>query len=99
MVSAQLYGFLSWLWSSIEECLYKENVGVLRKILSKFKENPCFCFGHHSSKLSDSNILVNLTSRRTNLLEISVFKFGPLWTQKIHQSEALFLGSFWFVLV
>ena len=79
--------------------MYKENIGVLREMLSKFFQNPCFFLGHHSFKLSDSNFLVNYTSIRTNLLEISIFKFEPHWTKKISQSEALFFGSLWYVLV
>ena len=43
------------VWSSIEECLYKGNVGVLGEMLSKIFKNPRFSLGHHSSKLSDSN--------------------------------------------
>ena len=35
------------IWFSIEECLYKENVGVLREMLLKFFQNPCFCLGHN----------------------------------------------------
>ena len=42
-----------------EEFLYKGNVGVVGEMLSKFFQNPCFCFGHNSSKLSDSNLWVN----------------------------------------
>ena len=38
-----------------EEFLCKGNVGVLGEMLSKFFQNPCFCFGHCSSKLNDSN--------------------------------------------
>ena len=34
--------------------------------------------------------------RRTNIDEISVSRFGPHWTQKIRQSEALFSGQYWF---
>ena len=33
---------LSWLWFSIEECLYKGNVRVLGDILSNFFQNPRF---------------------------------------------------------
>ena len=40
-------GCLSWLWSIIEECLYKENVGVLGEMLSKIFQNPRFCLGHN----------------------------------------------------
>ena len=36
-----------WLWSSNKEFLYKENVGFLGEMLSKFFQNPCFCFGHN----------------------------------------------------
>ena len=39
--------------------MYKENVGVLGEMLSKIFQNPRFCLGHHSSKLSDSNFWVN----------------------------------------
>ena len=65
------------LWSSNEEFLYKENVGFLGEMLSKFSQNPCFCFGHHLSGFSDSNFWVNYTSRRKNLPKISVSKFEP----------------------
>ena len=51
--------FLSWLWSSIEECLYKGNVGALGEMLSKIFQNPHFFLGHHSSKLCDSNFWAN----------------------------------------
>ena len=27
--------------------MYKRNVGVLGKMLSKIFQNPCFCFGHN----------------------------------------------------
>ena len=37
-----------WLSSSIEECLYKENVGVLGEMmLNFFFKNPRFCLGHN----------------------------------------------------
>ena len=39
--------------------MYKGNVGFLEEMLSKFSLNPCFCFGHHTSGLSDSNLWVN----------------------------------------
>ena len=42
--------------------LYRENVGFWGRCCPYV-----FCFGHHSSKLSDSNFLVNYTSRKTNL--------------------------------
>ena len=38
---------IDWLWSSIEEFLYKENVGVLGEMLSNFFQNSCLCFGHN----------------------------------------------------
>ena len=38
---------IDWLWSSIEEFLSKENVGVLGEMLLNFFQNPCFCFGHN----------------------------------------------------
>ena len=38
---------IDWLWSSIEEFLSKENVGVLGEMLSNFFQNPCFCFSHN----------------------------------------------------
>ena len=97
LVALSYFWLFDWLWSSNEEFLYKENVGFLVEMLSKFSQNLYFCFGHniHSSKLSDSNLWVNYTSRRTNLSEISISIFGPHWTQKIHQSEALFSGQLW----
>ena len=30
-----------------KEFLYKGNVRVLGEMLSKFFQNPCFCFGHN----------------------------------------------------
>ena len=42
-----VYGYLSWLWSSIKECLYKENDEVLGELLSIFFQNPHFCLGHN----------------------------------------------------
>ena len=47
VISAQLYGCLSWLWSSIEEYLYKENIGVLGEMLSKNFQNPCYFFSYN----------------------------------------------------
>ena len=38
---------IDWLWSPIEEFLYKENVRVLGEMLSNFFQNPYFCFGHN----------------------------------------------------
>ena len=96
LVALSCFWLFDWLWSSNKEFLYKGNVGFLGEMLSKFSQNSCFCFGHHSFELSDSNFWVNYTSRRTNIPKISVFKFGPHWTQKFFKSEAMFLGQFWF---
>ena len=38
---------INWLWTSIEEFLCKENVGVLGEMLSNFFQNLYFCFGHN----------------------------------------------------
>ena len=38
---------IDWFWSPIEEFFYKENVGVLGEMMSKFFRNPCFYFGHN----------------------------------------------------
>ena len=40
------------VWIGVDKFLYKGNV-------VKIFQNPCFCFGHHSSKLSDLNFWVN----------------------------------------
>ena len=46
------------VWIGVKEFLYKGNIGFLGEMLSKFSKNLSFCFGHHSSKLSDSNFWV-----------------------------------------
>ena len=47
------------VWIGVEEFLYKGNVGFLGEMLSKFSKTHFFVLtiiGHHSSKLSDSNL-------------------------------------------
>ena len=47
------------VWIGVEEFLYKGNVGFLGEMLSKFSKTHVFVLtiiGHHSSKLSDSNL-------------------------------------------
>ena len=50
------------VWIGVEEFLYKVNVGFLGEMLSIFFKTHVFFLpqlGHHSSKLIDSNFLVN----------------------------------------
>ena len=46
-------------YDGFEEFLYKGNDEVFGGNAVKIFQNPCFCFGHHCSKLSDSNFRIN----------------------------------------
>ena len=44
-----MYCSLVLVWIGFEECLYKENVGLSKEMLSKICQNPCSCFSYRLS--------------------------------------------------